>query len=379
MRIGLLRLTDAAPVIIAQELGFFAEEKVPALLSVEPSWGNIADKLSHGMLDAAVIVPPLAFALALGLRGAPCRLIVPQAINLGGNCITLGRKVVEAMRPRAQTGAASVLEWSRHFASLVQSRQGDRLRLAVVHQFSTHNLMLRYWLAAGGTDPDADITSIYLPPSQMVEAMERRLIDGFCAGAPWGDVAVERGLASNVASSHGIWRNGPEKVFSVSASWSERNPDMLLRAQRAMLRAAQYCDQPENAAAVAAILAQPEYLAIAPRSIAAALPGADENGEYWRRPALRFFRHAATMPWHSHAEWYLSQMQRWGQIAADIQIAEIAAWVYRPALYRDAARSLGLVVPVDDRKMEGHRTTWTLEGEPTDLAMEPDGFFDKNP
>jgi ABC-type nitrate/sulfonate/bicarbonate transport system substrate-binding protein len=376
MRIGLLRLTDAAPVIVAQELGFFAEEDVPAILSVEPSWSNIADKLAHGFLDAAVILPPLAFALALGLRGAACRLIVPQAINLGGNCITLGRKLMERLPPLTQSGPASVVECSRNFAALAKS---EPVRLAVVHQYSTHNLLLRYWLAAGGTDPDKYVSFTVVPPAQMVEALEKDAIDGFCAGAPWGDVAVARGLGTNVTSTHGVWCNGPEKVFAVTAQWLEREPKLLLRAQRALLRAAQYCDKPKNIDPVSYVLSQPEYLGIGRAAIAAALPGGSEESEMWQRPALRFFRHAATMPWLSHAEWHLAQMQRWGQIPPETEISKVASDVYRPALYRAAAQSLGISAPLMDRKSEGHAAAWAVNGVPNSIAMEPDGFCDGNP
>jgi hypothetical protein len=153
----------------------------------------------------------------------------------------------------------------------------------------------------------------------------------------------------------------------------------LLQAQRALLRAAQYCDKAENAKAVAAILAQPDYLDIAADAITAALPGASEETEIWRRPALRFFRHAATMPWLSHAEWTVEQMQRWGQVASDVSAAQIARELYRPDLYRSAAESLGLAVPKTDYKTEGHAAPWTLEATPTALAMEPDGFCDQSP
>lgn len=373
MRIGLLKLTDAAPVIVAQELGFFAEEDVPAVLSIEPSWGNIADKLAHGFLDAAVIVPPLAFALALGLRGSACRLIVPQAINLGGNSITLSRKLIERL-PSAARGAARVLETSRAFAAVAQNEQ---VRLAVVHQYSTHNLLLRYWLAAGGSDPERGVSFTVIPPSQMVEALTSGVIDGFCAGAPWGDVAEESGVGETIVSSHGIWRNGPEKVLAVSRGWATRNSRVLHRAQRALLRAAEHCDNPENAGTVAAILAERGYLDLPATTIARALPGVER--ELWRTAGLGFFRHAAAMPWLSHAEWFLMQMQRWQQLPGDVAVTTAAAEIYRPDLYRSAAQSLGVSAPLADRKVEGHVAHWRLDGTSGAIAMEPDGFFDQSP
>jgi ABC-type nitrate/sulfonate/bicarbonate transport systems, periplasmic components len=373
MKIGVLRLTDAAPAIVAQELGFFAEENVAAIVSVEPSWGNIADKLAHGFLDAAVILPPLVFALTQGLRGAPCPLIVPQAVNLGGNSITLSRRLVDAIAPGISDGPASVMEWSRHFAAC--ARRSDPVRLAVVHQFSTHNLLLRYWLAAGGTDPDRDIVFTYIPPNQMVEALARGMIDGFCAGAPWGQVAAAQGLAVNVVSSHGLWRNGPEKVLAVRKSVAD-DEGQGLPLQRAMIRAARYCDDPANAEAIAAILARPAYLAVPPQLIIAALHGARTGDRFWQSPGIQFWGHAAAMPWLSHAQWYLSQMQRWGMLPVGAPIEAIAADVYRPDLFRRAATSLGISAPLMDSKVEGHAGKWTLEGTLSPIAMDADGFFD---
>lgn len=347
MKIGILKLADAAPAIVAQELGFFAEEAVPAVLFVEPSWGNIADKLVHGLLDAAVIVPPLAFALALGLRGPATRLIVPQAVSLGGNSITLSSSLMKRLPPIPEKGPQNVLEYARGFASLL--KQDEPIRLAVVHQFSTHALQLRYWLAAGGTDPERDVVFVTIPPSQMVEALASGAVDGFCAGAPWGDIASAQRCGQTITSTHGIWLNGPEKVLAVSERWAASNRELLRKAQRALLRAAQYCDLAENNEATAAILAQPEYLNIDAGAIAAALPGQEES-EIWRRPALCFLRHEATMPWLNHAEWFLNQMRRWGQLPAPVDIASSAAEIYRPDLYRAAALSLGLAVPQTDKK-----------------------------
>ena len=161
--IGLLRLTDAAPVIVAQEMGFFAALGLEVALSVEPSWANIADKLSFGRLDAAVMLPPLAFAVTLGVRGVARRLIVPMSLSLNGNSITLARDVAAAL----PATAADALAIGRSLARHVANAQG-RLRLAVVHAFSNHNLLLRYWLAVSGIDPDRQIEFSVVPPAEMV-------------------------------------------------------------------------------------------------------------------------------------------------------------------------------------------------------------------
>src|SRR5271167_727743 len=166
--IGLLRLTDSAPVIVAHEFGFFAEEGLDVVLSVEPSWANVADKLAYGALDAAVIVPPLAFAVALGLRGPAQPLIIPYCVSLGGDTITLARHFAEELRPEARdAGFAAALATSL-------KRSGKTATLAVVHDYSTHNLLLRYWLASAGAVADRDYNQGVTPPARTVEALRSR-------------------------------------------------------------------------------------------------------------------------------------------------------------------------------------------------------------
>jgi two-component system, oxyanion-binding sensor len=374
LRLGVLRLTDAAPVIIAKELGFFAAEGIEAVLSVEPSWANIADKLAYGLLDGAVMLPPLAFAISLGLRGAAAGpLIVPLSLSLGGNTVTLstelaGSPAAASLRPDALAAARALA------ARLAARRGGEPPTLAVVHAFSTHNLLLRYWLAAGGIDPERDVRLVVVPPARVVEALRERRIDGFCAGAPWGLVAAREGLGATVATSHGIWRNGPEKIFAVAAGWAERHADKLQAALRALLRAAQYCDAPASAVEIAAILAQGAYLDMPPATILASLPGGADGAS---GAASVFFASAATFPWRSQALWFLGEMARWGFIGSDVDAAAAAETIYRPDLYAAAATAMGLSVPCDDRKVEGaHERSWTLAAQPSAIAMGPDRFCD---
>lgn len=343
LTIGLLKLTDAAPVIMARELGLFAREGLDVAFSIEPSWATLADKLAYGFVDAGVMLAPLVLATNIGLRGAPRPLIVPMNLSLGGNTVSLS--------PR----------WNEP--------RGRKPALAVVHAFSSHNFLLRYWLAARGIDPDRDVSLTVIPPARVVEALREGSIDGFCAGAPWGELARRAGLATTAATSHDIWRNGPEKVFAVPHAWADDNPEMLQALLRALLQAAQYCDAPDNAAAVAEVLARPDYFDMPANLLRASLPGAAAPS--------RFFAHAATFPWHSHAMWFLSQMTRWGYLAATADYAGIAAASYRPDLYAVAARELGVAVPRETSKREGaHAEPWLADATPAPIAMEPDLFCD---
>lgn len=371
-RIGVLRLTDAAPLIVARELGFFAGENVEVALSVEPSWANIADKLAFGLLDGAMMLPPLALAIHLGLSGAggPEKIVVPAALSLNGNSVTLSNDWAAPLL------GASPAEAARRLRGVIAER-GRKPVLAVVHTFSTHNLLLRYWLAAGGIDPARDVSFTVVPPAQTAAALAAGRIDGFCAGPPWGEVAARAGIGRTVATSSAIWNHGVEKVFAVRRRLVEEAPEHLQAALRAVLRAAAFCDDPVNAAAVAGILAQDRYLGVPVDIIRTSLPGA----QGWSAGAggadvSVFFANAANVPWRSQALWFLGQMRRWGYLGPEADDATAAA-IFQPELYAQTARSLALPVPDRFCKSEGrHASDWLLPASPAPVEMQSDRFID---
>lgn len=322
VRIGLLRLTDSAPVMVARARGFFEALDLSVTLSIEPSWANIADKLAYGLLDAAVMLPPLALASAMGLRGLAVKLIVPMGISQGGNTIVLGGEAFQTSAP--QPPGARLLDWLR--------RQNTRPRIAVVHRFSTHNLLLRYWLALTGIDPDRDIEIVVVPPEEVVGALASGQIAGFCAGAPWGVAAEQAGAGSVLMGTSDIWPFHPEKCLAVRADWAEQHADALTCLLRALMRAQAICDLTEEADTVAALLADEDGLGLPRDAVRGALPGGDGHEQ------IHFHGAAAGYPAPPHAAWFLRQMRRWGWIEGAVDIRKVARGVYRPDLYARAAR-----------------------------------------
>jgi two-component system, oxyanion-binding sensor len=363
--IGLLRLTDSAPAIVAYEFGFFADEGLDVALSVEPSWANIADKLAYRALDAAIVVPPLAFAVSLGLRGPAESLIIPYAISLGGDTITLAKGLAGELRDQARgVGFAAAL------AARLKALEGEPT-LAVVHDYSNHNLLLRYWLASAGALAERDYTIIVTPPARTVEALRIGKIVGFCAGAPWGDIAERAGVGASVATTGDVWRNGPGKALAVRERWSDQNAEALGGLLRALYRAARFCDAPANSSYVAALLSRRAWLAVDSHAILSSLPGTLGRNE------SRFHGHAATYPWRSHALWFLWQMARWQLIEQGLPLQEIAERVYRPDLYAAALAATGAAIPAGDWKREGGRAEdWSLPASPAPIPMGPDLFCD---
>ncbi|MEK0085878.1 ABC transporter substrate-binding protein [Benzoatithermus flavus] len=333
VRLGLLRLTDAAPVFLAEALGLFAAEGAAVQLSVEPSWANIADKLAFGLLDAAMMLPPLALAMEFGLRGPKAPLVVPMGLSLNGNSIVLTRKLADAVLEGDER--LSPPEAGQRLRHLLRSRP-RRPRLAVVHTFSTHDLLLRCWLAASGIDPEQDVELVVVPPVETAAALASGRIDGFCAGAPWGAVAARSGIGRTVLLSSAIWPNHPEKCLAARADWAARHPAELQGLLRALLRASAICGDPVEAGALAVLLAARARVGVPAELIAPSL-GSGESADVDRS---LFAAHAATFPSRAHARWLTRQMGRWRALPADA--AAKAERLYRPDLYAEAARAIGL-------------------------------------
>lgn len=321
VRIGLLRLTDSAPVMVAAARGLFQPLGIHPILSIEPSWANIADKLAYGLLDAGVMLPPLVLASALGLRGTPVRLIVPMGLSQGGNSFVLGGTAPES--EASLPPGARMLAWLR--------RQNARPRIAVVHRFSTHNLLLRYWLALTGIDPDRDIETVVVPPEQVVAALASGQIGGFCAGAPWGVAAEMAGAGSVLLGTSDIWPFHPEKCLAVRDDWACEHPEALTCLMRGLMRAQAICDRPEEADWVAATLAEADGLALPRAAVRAALPGGQGPEQ------IHFHAAGAAFPAPPHAIWFLRQMRRWAWLDDSIALAAVARTVYRPDLFSRAA------------------------------------------
>lgn len=363
LRLGLLRLADSAPILLAAERGLFTACGVDVQISVEPSWANIADKLTYGLLDAAVMLPPLALACALGLRGVRAPVLVPMGISRGGNSVVLARPVAAAVGT-----AEDAMSAGRRFAAWARA-QAEPPRFAVVHAFSTHNLLLRYWLAASGADPDSDVRIVSVPPELVVQAMAEGAVAGFCAGAPWGGVAEERGTGRVLLGSSEIWAAHPEKCLGVRAGWADANPNALQSLLRALLRAGRLCDDPAEAHTVCSLLG-PDFLGLSRAACRAALPGGDA------RERIRFHASAVWFPWHRHATWFLGQMRRWGWLDDSAEQERLASSCYRPDLLEPAARAEGLDWPQSERWPQiRHRHPWALSAEPRPIIMEADTFF----
>ena len=378
LRLGFIALTDCAPLVIAREKGFFEDQGLRVELSREVSWANIRDKVAMGALDGAHMLAPLPLAVNLGVSGEPIPMIAPLSLNLNGSAITVSKALAEAMR----IAAPDIMSARPRLASAMTQVITDRraaglppLTFAVVFPFSIHNYQLRGWLSAGGIDPDQDVRIVVTPPARMTARLAEGDIDGFCVGAPWNVQAATEGHGEILIHAAEIWRASPDKVFGLTQAWAERHTEALDALLRALIMAGAWCDEIGNRRELASILSHPRYVGAPEDALARSLVSAPEGSDH--DDGIVYHRYAAGFPWRSHAVWFLSQMIRWGQVSPDIDIAGTAARAYRPDLYRAAAQSIGVAVPIVDEKVEGlHRSNWVLDEATVPIAMSPDLFFD---
>lgn len=382
LRIGYTPLSDCATLVVAQEMGFFAEQGLDVRLEPQSSWATSRDLLRVGALHAAHMLAPATVAAALS---GDASIIAPMALSLNGNAIVVSRDLYSRMEI-ADSDAASPLAAARALGAVVRRQReagGRPLRFAAVFAESNHNLDLRRWLTAGGIAPDRDARIVVVPPVEVEQCLERGLIDGFCVGEPYGSLAAWRGAGRVVATSYDLWSNRIEKVLAVHAGFGEEQPGAQRALLRALIGAAQWADKPENRPAVANMLVEAGYISAPIEVVRPSLTGSLRYGrdeaERTNPDFLVLHRYAANFPWLSQASWFAGALTRAGLAPERLQPAQDAdtSLGFRPELYRQAASDLGVAYPTTDEKAEcAHPGPWTLHKATQPIAMGPETRFD---
>jgi nitrate/nitrite transport system ATP-binding protein len=343
LNIGFMPLTDCAPLAIAQEKGFFAKHGLTVNLQRASSWDDIASGVADQRFDAAQMVAAMPLAMTMGMGGQPS---VPISTSLvlsrNGNAITLSQELYER-------GAQSLSD----LKSVIAMDKDRRYRIGIVHDCSMHNLMLRYWLAAGNIDPDREIDLVTLPPQTMVDQLRKGQIDGFCVGEPWGSQAVVEGIGFVVATDLEIWAGNPEKVLGVREDWQQQNPAAMLALVKALLEACEFCDEPRHRLEVAEILSSSNYLGVPLVSLTPSLTGpyirsTTDPGRVLPR-FHQFHLDNSNCPRRVEGLWILSQLARWNITPFPKNWLEVLERVRRVDIFLEASRQLGQVGIEPDR------------------------------
>ena len=368
LSLGYLRLTDSAPLILAQELGYYEKYGLEVSLQREVSWANVRDKIITGDLDAAQLLAPLPLATSLGVGGMRADVITGLALSLNGNAITLSQELDAAIEQRGGDAVTSARSTAVALGEYLSERaSGSQLTFASAHSFSCHTFLLRHWLRAGGMDPDQEVRIIVLPPEQMVDSLSRGIIDGFCVGEPWNTLAVQYGVGAVQASGYQIWNNGIEKVLGVLDQWHQTHPGAHLRLRLALMETCSWLAQPDNRLQAASLLSHPDYLDLPVEALLPSLSGRfvfTKGHEPVDLPDFHVFgRYQAGFPWRSHGEWMLQQCgELLGKSLPQERVKSLVQQTYRTDLYREAARHLELACPSRDYKPDNaHDQAWEFE------------------
>ena len=306
LRVGFVPLVDAASVIVAARRGFAEDEGFEITLSRERSWASVRDKLTVGYLDAAHVLSPMVLASQLGLGNFRSPLVAPMMLSVDGNELTLGEELAALCVGRIGHAPEEPGAWGKALARVVREGKAagaPTLTFACVFPFSSHNYLLRDWLAGAGLDPDRDVNVTVLPPTMMADALAEGSIDGFCAGPPWGRLAADRGAGRVAFRGLRLQPGVPEKALALRENDSLRDPDMIPRLIRAVASAAEWCAEPAHADEMFAILAEPDAVGVDARTIRAAI---DRSG-------MRLAGTDVLRPDAGRATWIAERMSRWGQ------------------------------------------------------------------
>lgn len=378
LNLGYMRLSDSAPLIVAEKLGLYEKYGLDVTLHREVSWANIRDKLIAGSFDAAQMLAPMPLVITLGATGIRAPIVTGLVLSLNGNGITLAPPLWEKMSALSESPLQSRDPQATANAFAAALRDGGKkqvMTLATVHLFSTHTLLLRMWLKAGGIDPDRDVRIIVLPPEQMVDSLAQGVIDGFCVGEPWNSIAVAYGVGVLASTGFDVWNNAPEKVLGVLEDWHTRNPGTHLRLRLALMEACQWLADMDNREPVIELLSQPKYLDLPADYLRPSLTGhiTQDRGETPRQQQNFhvFSRYNAGFPWRSQAELILHQCEPLlGKVFDANRIASITQQCFRTDLYRETARLLEQPAPDKDYKTEGSHDQPYLFSEGIELGSD---------
>jgi nitrate/nitrite transport system substrate-binding protein len=363
LKLGFIKLTDCAPLVIAKEKGYFKDEGLSVELEAQANWKVLLDRVISGELDGAHMLSGQPIGATIGF-GTKAHVVTAFSMDLNGNGITVSNDIWKQMQKNDPKLASPTPKHPITADSLVpivkaQKAKGDPLKMGMVFPVSTHNYEIRYWLAAAGIHPgfytktdtrgvdSADVLLSVTPPPQMPATLEAGTIQGYCVGEPWNQQAVIRGIGVPVTTNYDIWKNNPEKVFGVSKDWADKHPKTHVAVVKALIRAGKWLDGSlENRKEAAKILSKKDYVGADYEVIANSMTGTFlfQKTDKREMPDFNvFYRYYATYPFYSDAIWFLTQMRRWGQITEakpDAWYHETAKQVYQPKIYLEAAKAL---------------------------------------
>ena len=352
-RMGFIALTDASPLIIAKERGLFAKHGLPDVEVVkQASWAATRDNLvlgsGGGGIDGAHILSPMPLQFTLGVQtgGRPLPMYILARLNTNGQAISVGNDL-KAVKVGVDASGAKA-----KFAQLKAAK--NPAKIAMTFRGGTHDLWIRYWLAAAGINPETDVSTIVIPPPQMVANLKAGTQDAFCVGEPWNGQTVNQRIGYTAATTSEIWMNHPEKALGMRADWVDRYPRAAKALTAAVLEAQLWCDKMGNRPAMCSIVSGRQYINVPIGDILPRLQGTIDYGD-GRKVAksphtMKFWADNASFPFKSHDLWFATENVRWGILPKATNTKALVNKVNRADIWRAAAVSIGQTAPASDSR-----------------------------
>jgi nitrate/nitrite transport system substrate-binding protein len=346
-KLGFIALTDATPLFVAKEKGIFAKYGMPDVeVQKQASWGTTRDNLVLGSegngIDGAHILTPMPYLISAGKvtqNNQPTPMYILARLNLNGQCISVAKEYADLKVGIDTAPFKTALEKKK--------ASGKSVKAAMTFPGGTHDLWIRYWLAAGGIDPDKDIETIVVPPAQMVANMKVGTMDCFCVGEPWNLQLIHQNIGYTAVTTGELWNKHPEKSFGMRAAFVDKYPKAAKALLMAVMEAQQWSDKAENKAELAAIMGKRQWMNCPVEDVLDrtagkfdyGLPGkVVENSPH----IMKYWRDFASYPFQSHDLWFLTEDIRWGKYEANFDTKALIAKVNREDMWRDAAKTLGI-------------------------------------
>ncbi|MHC2621152.1 nitrate/nitrite transport system substrate-binding protein [Bradyrhizobium huanghuaihaiense] len=345
-KLGFIALSDAGPLFVAKDKGLFAKYGVPDVdVQKQASWGTTRDNLVLGSegngIDGAHILTPMPYLISAGKvtqNNQPTPMYILARLNLDAQCISVAKEYADL---KLGTDAAP-------FKAALEKKKasGKAVKAAMTFPGGTHDLWIRYWLAAGGIDPDKDIETIVVPPPQMVANMKVGTMDCFCVGEPWNLQLVHQDIGYTAVNTGEIWNKHPEKSFGMRAAFVDKYPKATKAILMAVLEAQQWADKAENKQELATIMAKRQWINCPVEDVYDRTAGKFDygNGKVVENSPhiMKYWRDHASYPFQSHDLWFLTEDIRWGKYEANFDTKALIAKVNREDMWRDAAKTLGV-------------------------------------
>ncbi len=358
-KLGFIALTDASPLIIAKEKGYFEKYGMKDVeVLKQASWGTTRDNIvlgsDAGGIDGAHILTPMPYLISEGkvTNGKKVPMYILARLNTNGQGISIANEFKDIK----VTLKSDALKES--FAKIKSG--GKDVKCAVTFPGGTHDLWMRYWLAANGVDPDKDVNTIVVPPPQMVANMKAGNMQAFCVGEPWNARLIAQNSGYSALITGELWKDHPEKAFSLRADWVDKYPKAAKALLMAVLEAQMWCDKPENKEEMCKIVGADKWFKVPPAEILGRQQGKVDfgDGRTIDNPdlAMKFWKDSASYPYKSHDLWFVTEDMRWGYFDADTDAKKMVDKVNREDLWKEAAKAIGEEASIPKSSSRGIET-----------------------